>query len=334
MGPSRKVKAAVRKAVKSIHDSPEGHIEMLTRLFRSKFGISGKEILFSSSLRELLFAIAGITRPAKVLIVGPALPIYEEAVRAAQAEVSYCVLPLDGEADISIAQLLDQARDADLLFLANPNRLSGRLVSGKLLGRLFSLSSERGSVVVVDESLSEFCSEHERSWAAQRGGNVMFLWTTALFYGMPGLELAAVISSPARIGELREIRPWELNTLSVEAARTALTDGTYKRQIRKLIHEERTALIRSLSRIEGLRCDPTDSNVFLVRSERDMSRVLGRLRHSGIVIQSCGDIAGLDDRCLRIAVMKHDHNLKLARMLRPSGDHSPVEEENDFLSGS
>jgi len=89
LGPSNKVKASVRKAIKKINRGFSDNGVLLKRLFESKFGLSPENMLFANSLKELIYLIPAVLGPRRVLIVGPALNIYEDAAQSAGAEVSY-----------------------------------------------------------------------------------------------------------------------------------------------------------------------------------------------------------------------------------------------------
>src|SRR5512135_240328 len=90
LGPSNKVKAAIRKAAKDINHRPDAAIARLERLFSSRFGLADDRILFGNSVRELVCLISAVVRPKRVLIVGPAPRLYEEAASKTGAEILYC----------------------------------------------------------------------------------------------------------------------------------------------------------------------------------------------------------------------------------------------------
>ena len=56
----------------------------LKRLFKSKFGLSTENLLFANSIKELIYLVPSVLKPARVLIAGPALDIYEDAARVSR----------------------------------------------------------------------------------------------------------------------------------------------------------------------------------------------------------------------------------------------------------
>jgi threonine-phosphate decarboxylase len=212
MGPSKRVKAAIRKSAKQIKRFPDMEASRLKHLFLSKLGIHQDFILFANSIKELIYFIPSVFKPTRVVIIGPALRIYEKAALAVGADVTY-VTADDKSAFIPDGKFIrEKMRVADMVFLANPNRVTGKLMDKNILDLVLSESTSRGVKIVLDESLIEF-SEGD-SYVSDIAGldHVIVLRTTAFFYGLPGLELSCAFSSPPAINKiflrwrLRELR--------------------------------------------------------------------------------------------------------------------------------
>jgi histidinol-phosphate/aromatic aminotransferase/cobyric acid decarboxylase-like protein len=117
------VKASIRKATGKINSGTREAREHLERVLLSKYGTGPESILFANSLSELVFAVTRGLKPANVLI---ALNIYRDAAlelwssrydRHGRRERT---IPADPQ------KLLEKSGEADLVFLANPNRITGR----------------------------------------------------------------------------------------------------------------------------------------------------------------------------------------------------------------
>ncbi len=314
LGPSNKVKAAVRRAVKEIKGPPDAAIARLERLFSSKFGIAGDRIFFSNSVREAVGAVMRARAPRKVLIVGPAPRLYEEAAFKTGAEAIY-IDPEEPEVAADAGRIIRESDGADLLFIANPNRITGRSVDGSALSRVLEMSARNNLVVVIDESLIEFAGGDSFDHVAA-GGNVIIIRTTAHFYGLPGLELAYTVSDRPVIRQVKKVNDCSLNVLSVEAARTALKDKTYVKLTRRFISEEKELISKELGKVAGVTYYESDSNVYLVKMECPGERVVDSFLKAGLLIEDCGNIAGLGKSFLRLSVMSHDKNLKFIRLMK------------------
>jgi len=315
LGPSNKVKAAIRRAVKEINGRPDAAIGRLERLFSSKFGIADDRIFFANSVRELVNIVVRARGPKSVLIVGPALRLYEEEASKTGAEAIYLDSSEESGFAVDAEKIIKKFDGVDLVFVSNPNRISGRSVDGAALSRVLEISAQKGLFVVIDESLIEFTGEDSFDHVAA-AGNVITIRTTAHFYGLPGLELAYAVSDQPLIRQLRKVKDCGLNLLSVEAARTALRDKTYAKLTRRFIAGEKELLAKELGKVAGVTYYDSDSNVYLVKVERPGERILDSFLRSGLLIKDCSDIAGLGKSFLRLSVMSHDRNLKLLRLLK------------------
>ena len=317
LGPSNKVKASIRKAIKKINRGPCEKSDLLIRLFESKFGLSPENMLFANSLKELVYLVPDVLKPRKVLIVGPALNMYEDASESAGAEVSYInAMETDGvDFDISLNKL----KDIDLVFLANPNRISGKMISREKISEAIAVMKSECPHFVIDESLIDFAGPHDYLNDIIYKGTLTILRTTAFFYGMPGLELAHAVSSPETIELYRKKKHWEINPLTVEAAVTAYKDSTYIKASKQFMLREKKMMIRMLNKIEWIKTFDTDVNIVLIKINKNSDKVAQRLMRAGLEIRDCGEIKGLDRSYFRISVMKHENNLKLISALSALG---------------
>jgi threonine-phosphate decarboxylase len=316
VGPSKKVKAAIRKAVKRIGEAPDPDSSRLRRSLSSRFGVPMDEFVFGNSIQELLRLILGVLSPKRVLVVGPAPAIYEEVSVAAGAEVFCLCGPEEKGFAVEIEAVRNLVQDADLLFIANPDRVSGRLVKNADMEALLRFTSERKVTVVLDESLIEFTGEDGHLGRSSTRGHLIVLRTTAFFHGLPGLELAYAVASPPVRRALHEKRCAGINILAQEAARTALKDKTYARLTRKYVHDEKALLEKAIGKIRGITFLVSDSNIFLIKAEGFNRKMAEALERAGFRIEDCADVHGLGPHFLRLSVMEHDRNKKFIRILR------------------
>jgi len=315
LGPSRKIKAAVRKAIKKIGFSPQLEIDALTRFFESKFRISPGNLLFANSLNELLYLIPEVLRPKKVLIVGPALEIYTDAAEAAGADVTYINAREPEGFVFNIGHFLKDPINADLVILANPNRITGTMIPWGELSEIMTAIADRNQHFIIDESLIEFVGLDCHRDDVTGIGNCTILRTTVFFYGLPGLELAYAISSPEVIQLYKRKRHWDINPLSIGAARTAYSDSTFRKLSMEYMLFEKRMLMKMFHKIKWITVYNTDANIILIKIGKSPDEVMKELRSAGLDIRDCRGIKGLDSSFFRVSVMKHDKNLKLISLL-------------------
>ncbi len=316
LGPSKKVKAAVRKAVKKINSGQHMGMDALTRLFESKFRLSSEKVLFANSIKELIYLIPEVLRPARVLVVGPALDIYEDAAQSAGAEVSYITaMETDGFA-FDISCIWKDFQNMDLVFIANPNRITGKMIPWEKIREAITVTPSECPHFVIDESLIEFTGSGDYCHDLIHTKKITLLRTTAYFYGVSRLELACAVSSPEFIQLYKKNARWDINLLSIEAARTAYKDSTYGKAARQFTALEKKLILRMLAKIEWVRVYDTDTNVILIKIINKNSGIAAQqFKRAGLDIRDCSEIKGMDRSFFRISVMKHENNLKLISAL-------------------
>jgi threonine-phosphate decarboxylase len=316
LGPSRKVKAAVRKAVRHLGVRPDPGSADLRKFFRTKFAVAGDSVLFANSLREILSLIPAVCRPGRILIAGPALNIYAEASRDSGAELRYITIGDAPGFETGVESITQHIKGGELLFIARPNRVTGRLMDRGDLMRIVENALEKNAFAVVDESLIEFTDDAGLLDAITDRNNLILLRTTACCYGLPGLELAYTVASPELTAKLRAKKTGDVSMLAAEAAKTSYKDTAYRRLTGEFIQNEKRLLSGAFKKMDGVTFYDTHSNVFLVKLDCPVKDVTDTLAKAGFLIHDCGDIEGLGANYLRLSVMSHDRNLKLLRILK------------------
>lgn len=315
LGPSRKVRAAIRKAIRHINHEPDRGQQKLRKYFSSRYGFDSGSLCFGNSVRELLSRIIGVIRPRKVLLAGPALPEYEETARAAGAEIVYAHAEADNGFATDGIGIREQLPGTDLFVIANPNRVTGRLTGMDMLREVLSSAAGENTFVIVDESLMDFTGGAQSFWGAA-GDNLVVLRTTAYFYGMPGLELAYAAAPPRIAAAVQKMQTASPGSLTVEAAIAAFKDGVYRKEAQAFVLRERAWLTKSLLRIGGISCNESDANIFLFRTGRPAEGVLHSLGRHGFFIKDCADIAGIDAAYFRCSLLGHEKAVKFLRLLK------------------
>lgn len=315
LGPSKKVKASIRKAIKGIGCYPDAEAGALKKLFLSKYGIRSEHICLAHSLDELIYNIAAVIKPEKVLVLGPALSIYEKASSAAGADVSYVITDEHTGCIPAADAFKKEIKNCDLLFAANPNRIHGRLIDTEIFDLMCSESGMRDVPLVIDETLIGFTDAEDCQATFKDMKNIIALQTTALLYGLPGLELAYAIASPEMVTALKNRQRSTINYLALEATRAALKDTVYRKNLKRYIDAETAYIRKKIEKADGVMLLESDSNIFLLRLPEKKEMLLHSLKRAGLHVQDCEHIEGVHNDYVRLSVLKHDYNNKLLRII-------------------
>jgi histidinol-phosphate/aromatic aminotransferase/cobyric acid decarboxylase-like protein len=250
-----------------------------------------------------------------VLIVGPALNIYRDAALDSGAVVTTVMGEESGQFLPDPQKLLERSGEADLVFLANPNRITGKALPDAALSEAISVLSRKGRMVAIDEAFIEFSEGEGFIRKAAAHGKVIVMRSTACYYGLAGLELAWAVSSPEFVDILKAKERWGLNLLAIEAGRTALTDKTFRKLSSKSIAAEKRLLQNAARRMQGVRIYDSDTHVMLMHMPDHAAEIARTAEKLGLAVEACTETEGLDGSFIRFSVMKHEHNLKFIRLL-------------------
>lgn len=314
-GPSKKVRAAIRKAVRDIRFPAGPALARLRNTLASKLGVDGDCLVFSNSVEELLRLVSSVFDPKKILSAGPLLDVHSAALSASGAKVEHAAYGENGSLK-EMGPITPESANASLIFISQPNRITGCLSETEWMRKTLDSFGPDKAIAVVDESLIEFTDDPGSCGRAARGEGVIVLRSTVNFYGLPGLGLAYAVSSPDIITKLERAKNCEVNILAAVAARAAVRDGTYRRTARKYIADEKKFLLEALEKIRGLTCCDSDSNVLLLRAACPVDKMSVILARKGFLMADWRTAEEPGETFFRVSVMGHEKNVKFVRILK------------------
>lgn len=317
LGTPLEVVEALEEALPEICHYPEQHAGRLVAALSDYHGVPEEQLLAGNGSTELIYLLPRVLRPKRAAVVAPAFGEYARALELAGVPVD--VLCLDPEDQfrfdpVSLCERLDPA--CELVVVANPgNPHGGPIDSEDLL--TFAQRLPAGVQLLVDEAFVDFCPDYSVLEAVSAFDNLIVLRSLTKFYAIPGLR-AGYLAGPNEVVErLRDSQePWSVGAPAQHAARACLEAHAYRRATWRQIPRLRQQLAVGLEKL-GLQVFDSSANYLLGRLPQSTSgEVLASLLQlQGILIRSCSDFAGLDDRYLRFAVRSADENRMLLRAL-------------------
>ncbi len=122
--------------------------------------------------------------------------------------------------DVAVVSSLDEAGDAEVVVVVNPDNPTGRLVPVEAL-------PPRPRLLVVDEAFIDL-SPAEASLAGRLPPRTVVLRSFGKTYGLAGLRLGFAVANPDLAFSLRdELGPWAVSGPALEIGRTALADDAW-----------------------------------------------------------------------------------------------------------
>jgi len=163
-------------------------------------------------------------------------------------------------------------RDAQLVFIANPNNPDGRLVARDDLLALAAHMRRSGGLLVADEAFMDV-GPADASLASETGrGNIVVLRSFGKFFGLPGLRLGFALAAPQTAARLAALLgPWAVSGPALAAGTTALADRAW-------IEATRTRLAKAAGRLD------------LVLTEAGLGIVGGTSLFRLVHTQTAGDV--------------------------------------------
>ncbi len=277
---------------------PESSYSDLIEIISETFGWDRKEVVFGNGSIELIRTFF-ILNSGKVLIPYPTFTEYERFAKAFGSRIVRCRLRDVYESAKKI--------EPNAVVVCNPNNPTGEFV--ECVEELDSLAEKKGFNLLVDEAFIDFSSKKAQL------ENAFVVRSLTKILGIPGLRFGYG-KFPKKFAErFHEIRdPWNVNMLAKEVAKRYLPKlKIFSRKVRRKISRERKYLRKRLQRLDFLSVG--EVNFLLVEGKFKAREIQKFLLDEGILIRTCEDFIGLNEKNFRIAVKDRDSNRALIKNL-------------------
>ena len=254
-------------------------------------GVDDTQVTLGNGLDEVIHIMLQTFGPGRrVIAQKPSFVMYEVAALAAGA--GYRGVALGEALKLSVTEIIEEANSEaeaglgagpPVVILCNPhNPTGGRLSEAEIEAVLRATQA----LVVVDEAYIEFAGGSVLPLLAKYD-RLVVLRTMSKAFGLAGVRVGYSVSSPGVAAELAKVRqPFNLDSLALVIAQTALQNDAYCQEAIARIVEERARLARRLSCIPGITCLPSCTNFILFRTESaEAAEVHGALRRCGVAVR-------------------------------------------------
>ena len=314
---------AVKDAIKDNIDGCEHYPDPLNRKLREAISafehIEKEYILCGNGSADIIFRLIYAIRPKKALILAPTFAEYECAMKNTGTEIDYFYLKEEDQFMITEDIVSYIKPEYDIMFLCNPNNPTGQIADPELMLRILSLCHKYGILLVVDECFIDFLHENEKYTLKNNltgFDNLLILKAFTKTFAIPGIRLGyALCSNQDLLSRIDQSgQPWSVSVLAENAGVAAFYDKTYLQATRSYIKRERNFLTGHFKEF-SMRVYDSQANYILFRMNENIP-LKQMLFQQGILIRSCENYNGLDERYYRIAVKKHDENIILIEKMK------------------
>jgi threonine-phosphate decarboxylase len=310
--------AGVTRVITENPESFSAYPDPLSRSLRAALSAHHKvamdRIVCGNGAADLIYRIAQWRRPKSALLIAPGFSEYEKALREAQTDIRLYRL---ADPDFGIREDFPDSinRDVDLLFLCNPNNPTGVTVEPALMEQILDRAHACGTTVVIDECFNEFLADplrHSVVGYLDRIPHLIVLKAFTKTYAMAGFRLGYILCGDAKAAEdiADTGQPWSVSAIAQAAGVSALQDTDYVVRLRKMISIERDRMKKELT-AAGVTVLGGEANYIFFRVDRDAEGArtfFSQLIERGILVRSCANYHGLDDRYFRAAVRAPGEN--------------------------
>lgn len=320
LGTPQSVSEALHQAVGMCGCYPDIEAQALKDAVGRMLAVPKEYLLFGNGASELFLTIVRGVSPKKTVIPVPSFYGYEYAAKAAKSEILYYDLKQENGFCVTEELCERLMEGVGVLFLANPNNPTGRLVERKTLTAILRHCEEKGIYVVLDECFIEFCEGCPSMLSEiERFPRVILVRAFTKIFSIPGVRLGYLICSnePLLAKIAGQLPEWNLSCFAQEAGRACARETALIAETENYVRKERVFLEKELQQ-KGFQVFPSAANFILFYSDElpNGETLYERLLKQGILIRDCGNFRGLGRGFYRIAVRSREENIRLLQALK------------------
>ncbi len=312
LGTPESVKQAIMESLEYLPNYPQVGYAPLRQAIGAYEAVSPEHIICGNGAAELIFSLCLAVRPEKALVLAPTFAEYEQALTSVGCAAEHYVLKEELDFRIQEDFLERLTSKLDVVFICNPNNPTGILTKRSFLLRVLELCRENGILLVVDECFQDFIKEPDAYTLKEQireYENLFLLKAFTKRYAMAGVRLGYGICSNRKLLEQMCLvtQPWNVSTMAQAAGISALKETEYVEKGRQLIFQEAEYLRREMEGL-GIKVYPSEANYLFFKGPE---RLFKACVEHGILIRDCSNYPGLSEGYYRIAVKKHENNMRL-----------------------
>lgn len=306
---------AVRKAIIDSADDCTCYPDPLCRALRTAISESEnvpKDWIFcGNGAADVLFRLALALKPKKAVIPAPAFSEYEISLINTDCKVKLHYLSEHDDFELSERILDEIDGETDIVYLCNPNNPTGKLISPELTMKILDKCVRHGAYLLIDECFNDFLSapnQYTLKGELEKHENLIVLRAFTKLYAIPGIRLGYCMTSNEKLmSKLYQCgQPWNVSVVAQKCGVAALKDKQFPELTRKLIGEQREYLMYEMKKL-GFKVFDSTANYIFFKNEI-VKNLKEALEKYGVLIRSCANYHGLDNRYFRIAVKSQRDN--------------------------
>ena len=320
LGLNENVKKRIIEAMEEINIYPDITYYNLKKSISNYEKIKLDYLTLGNGAAEVIFNLVRAINPKKALLLAPTFGEYEEALLSINSKIEYYMLNEGNNWDIDIDILDKINKEIDMIFICNPNNPTGKLTTRKLILKVLEKAKDYNCIVAIDESFLDFVKENEDYTLInyiEDYKNLFIIKSLTKFFAMPGLRIGyGITGDKTLINKINSISvPWNINVLAEKSAIKALEEKEYINNTINYIENEKDRFYYELCKFKHLKILKPSVNYIMFKVNKNID-LKEEMMKENIIIRSCSNYIGLDNKYYRVAVRKREENEKFIDILK------------------
>lgn len=317
LGIPESVTKELAQSLDSVGRYPNAYYDALKNGISNYACCEPEHLVMGSGSSDLLRLFVALIAPKKALLPIPSTTEYEHVLSVYGCETDYYELPIADNYCLDMQDFIDKlGPEYDMVILGNPNNPTSQCISREDIEKLAAVCREYEIFLIIDEMYIEFTEKYESRTAVplvKEYDNLAVIRSISKFFSVPGLRLAyAVMNNETNMAIINmTATPNSISCLTAAACTAMLEDKGYIRESRSVIFTERNLICSAMGTNKNLRLFKPSANYVLIqilKEDVSAATLLEHCRTKGIILRSCADFRGLDERFVRFSIMNPKQN--------------------------
>lgn len=318
-GCSKKVTEAVSKILTKMSLYPDDSMTDLKNAISKRYNLEDKNVIVGSGSDQVIeFLIhAKAEQGTKILMNSITFAMYEIYAKHVSAEI---LRTSSQEHNLDEFYQIYKKEKPAIIFICTPNNPTGdALDANKIFDFLGKIDND--TLVVIDAAYMEYAirkdpnKEVKPKELIEKFDNVIFLGTFSKAYGLGGMRVGYGLARADIIKELYKLRPpFNVTTLSLEAAKVALSDEEFvknsvesnfneMKRYEEFVNEKKIDIIDSYTNFVTLCLNPSQNS----------SQIANLLLKKGMIVR---DLSSYNMNAIRVTVGTKEQNTRFFDLMQ------------------
>lgn len=317
MGVPESVIKAISENAAQVQRYPVDYYDNLKKAIGEYCGCDKNHIVMANGSSDMLRTFISLVAPQKAMVLVPSCPEYENILEIYGTDIEFYNLKEEENYEFRLQDFVSALDSSlDMLIIGNPSNPTSQLISREDMETLADVCRELGIFLVIDEAYIEFVEDYEKFTCiplVKEYDNIVILRSVSRFFAVPGMCFAyAVMSNPDYMSVLEITTPPDkISTMTAIACTRMVKDSEYIYASRSQIFTERNLIYSAMSTCKNIKLFKPYANFILVKIlKEDISAgdIADVCRLKGLIIKTCENFRGLDDKYIRFCFMSPKDN--------------------------